>query len=169
MEDVNLIRFKELFNLKLFRESKTSLGSQIYVTNIQRFFLCPVHCYFWGTGILEEISFESEIADPSEKSFFLELFKASRLCFLLADLDRELDLADLISESVTLSLNLLKRWFWTGSLRSTCSLKALNTSISPLGADSVFIEVIVSSVIVGSKADEASVRAVKLVNTRLSV
>ena len=98
----------------------------------------------------EEVSFESAIADPSE-SFFLEIFKASRLSFLLADglLDRFLDLADLINESVTLSLNLLKRWLWTGSLRSTCSLNALNTSISPWGADSVFIEVIVSSVIVG--------------------
>ena len=102
-------------------------------------------------------------------------FKASRLNFLLADglLDRFLDLADLISESVTLSLNLLKRWLWTGSLRSTCSLNALNTSISPWGTDSVFIEVIVSSVIVGSKADEArrvhELSNSSLVNIRLSV
>ena len=59
----------------------------------------------------EEVSFESAIADCSE-SFFLEIVEASRLNFLLADglLDRFLDLADLISESVTLSLNRLKRW-----------------------------------------------------------
>ena len=31
--------------MNLFRESKPSLGSQIYVTNVQRFFLFGIHCH----------------------------------------------------------------------------------------------------------------------------
>ena len=88
------------------------MGSQIYVTNVQRFFLCTVHCCLLGTGIPEEFSFESPIADPSENSFFLVLFAAPGLLSpLLAEelLVRFLDLADLIKDSVTLDLTLLKR------------------------------------------------------------